>query len=182
MKLKIRVLAVLAAVLLCLLAAGCDKAPEPTVPTAPATTAPKTETQPVTQPTEPTVDMAAATLHSMRQALLGTEQRFAVAYLGFLEEGAGDPVAFVGEHAPRLCADLPFLTAFQPEDVVGTWGEVYCIVPAEGTAVALYNILRDEYGWESGIEKFLDRDTDEHANVVWARSVGNVNSEYEFCP
>lgn len=140
-----------------LLSAGCDRQP-PAPSTEPAGTRPSSTPTETTVQKETEPDLAAASLVSLRQALVETPQQFAVAYLGFLEEENADPVAFIRENVPSLCADLPFLTAFGPEDVVGSRGEVYCIVPAEGAQVRLSHILRDEYGWISGAEPFLDRD------------------------
>lgn len=140
-----------------LLSAGCDRQP-PAPSTEPAGTRPSSTPTETTVQKETEPDLAAASLVSLRQALVETPQQFAVAYLGFLEAENADPVAFIRENVPSLCADLPFLTAFGPEDVVGSRGEIYCVVPAEGTQVHLSHILRDEYGWISGAEPFLDRD------------------------
>lgn len=136
-----------------LLFSGCNGQPQ-----TPTTQPPVTHTVPTPTETEP--DLAYAALNSLRQTLVETPQQFAVAYLGFLEEENADPVAFILENVPTLCADLPFLTAFGPEDLVGSAGELYCIVPAENSTVVLNRILRDEYGWIIGTEEFLVRNTD----------------------
>lgn len=153
-----RILFMVLAIVL-LLSAGCDRQP-PAPSTEPAGTRPSSAPTETTVQKETEPDLAAASLVSLRQALVDTPQQFAVAYLGFLEAENADPVAFIRENVPSLCADLPFLTAFGPEDVVGSRGEVYCIVPAEGVQVRLSHILRDEYGWIIGTEEFLMRDTD----------------------
>ena len=146
-------------ILLLSLLIGCDKQPQTPPTTEPAVTqpAPTVTTAPTT---EPGPDPAEVSLNSLRQSLVGTPQKFAVAYLGTLEQETQDLTAFIRQNVPQLCEDLPFLTAFGPEDTAGTKGELYCIVPAEGSTVVLSRILRDEYGWITGSEDFLTRDTD----------------------
>ena len=141
-----------------LLLASCQQQPQAPTTVPPATQAVPPTTEP-TFPTETEPD-ASVSLVSLRQALVETPQKFAVAYLGLLEAENTDPVAFIRRNTPNLCADLPFLTAMEQADVVGSTGELYCIVPAENSTVVLNRILRDEYGWIIGSEAFLVRDTD----------------------
>lgn len=149
-------------------------ATKPTEPsTEPETTEPETteaseETLPETEPTEPTVetestqaddDAAYASLNSLRQAMIGTPQVFAVAYFGRTESAEpADPFVFMNEQAPQLCQDLPFLLAIPEENIIGEgWGELYCIVPLDtGDSMAVNGVITDDNG-EAVYENVLYR-------------------------
>ena len=100
----------LATLLLCgaLLLAGCQEIP-PAATTAPPVTQPPATTLPAeTEPSEGEI-----ALTSLRQAMVETPAKFAVAFLGYHNTPDSDapenPQAIVPEIAPKLCADLPFL-------------------------------------------------------------------------
>ena len=137
----------------CLLLTGCTVAPkdtqpsEPTKATQPPTTAattqatepaPTTEPTPTTEETLPGDDLAGDSLVSFRQAMVGTPQLFAAAYFGKTEPES-DIFALMQEAAPQLCNDLPFLPAIPQENIVGTYGYLFCIVPADETATVAVN-------------------------------------------
>ena len=98
-----------------------------------------------TQATENTQEMddsAAASLVSLRQALVGTPRQFAVAYFGcVLPDGSlpADPYAVMEGTAPQLCADLPFLVQIPEQNVLGTDGHLFCIVPTDENATVSVN-------------------------------------------
>ena len=126
MRKKQRWIAVLLAGVL-LLTAGCGKSPDSikdniVVPTAPAT-----------EPTE--LFSAEASLNSLRQAMVGTSQIFAVAYFGYHETLDSplpvDPFAVMQENTPQLCEDLPFLLEIPEDRIVGETGDLFCIVPLD---------------------------------------------------
>lgn len=126
-------------VLCSLVLVGCSEDPVTTQPTTEKPTATTTPTSP-TLTTEPVEDVGAAELTSVRQAMVGTPQLFAVAYLGITEDMTPcDPKEFMLENTPQLCADLPFLTAIPAENAVGQYGELYCIIPADPAATVAVN-------------------------------------------
>ncbi len=113
--------------------------------TEPATE-PATElaTGPVTEPiTEPIQMEYDPTLTSLRQAMIGTPELFAVAYFGYHESQdmqiPVDPYKILKERACWLCEDLPFLLQIPEENIVGEWGDLYCIVPLDEDATVAVN-------------------------------------------
>ena len=83
--------------------------------------------------------MAAVSLVSFRQAMVGTPQLFGVAYFGDTLGQPVNPFSVMQEAAPQLCEDLPFLLAVPKENVVGISGHLYCIVPADENATVVVN-------------------------------------------
>ena len=116
-----------------------------------------TESTQATESPQETDDSAAASLVSLRQALVGTPQQFAVAYLGYaLPDGnnPADPYAVMKGAAPQLCDDLPFLLQIPEQSIVGTDGHLFCIVPADENATvsvnwSLWNETTETYGEET---------------------------------
>lgn len=87
-------------------------------------------------------DFAIASLVSLRQALVGTPQQFAVAYFGYvLPDGntPADPYAVMAGTAPQLCDNLPFLLQIPEQNILGTDGHLFCVVPADGNATVSVN-------------------------------------------
>ena len=119
-----------------LLLAGCaSSAGDLNTTTVPPTAAQEENTVAAEQ-----VDAASAeaALNSLRQAMVETPQLFAVAYFGYHEtqdaEFPVDPFAVIQENAPQLCADLPFLLEIPEDRVIGTGGDLFCIVPLDEDA------------------------------------------------
>lgn len=121
----------------CLLASGCTtpvkdvQSIHPTEATQATTT-----TVPITS-TQPTEDLSDASLVSLRQSMVETPQLFAVACFGYSAEELTDTFGFMQENAPELCENLPFLLSIP--NVIGTSGELYCIVPADENATVAVN-------------------------------------------
>ena len=106
--------------------------------------------KPIERPEKPTVDVATvpaetteailddASLFSLRQAMIGTPQLFAVAYFGCPDIIDPDvplnPYAVMQEQAPDLCKDLPFLLDIPADSVIGKNGDLFCIVPLDENA------------------------------------------------
>ena len=113
-----------------LLTTGCGKSPDTT---ADQTIAP---TVLATEATEPI--SAEASLNSLRQTMVETNQMFAVAYFGYhYSETLGlpvDPFEVMREFAPQLCEDLPFLLEIPADRVIGDGGDLFCIVPLDEDA------------------------------------------------
>ena len=137
-----------AALLICsLLLTGCGPAPESVIP---VDTAGSTEIQIPTEPsapeeTEPAEgmdDAAFASLVSFRQTLVGTPQQFAVAYFGYAlpdDDLPVNPYGVMAGVAPQLCENLPFLLQIPEENVLGSEGHLFCIVPTDESATVSVN-------------------------------------------
>ena len=108
------------------------KALDTTETTQPANTTPSADT---TIPTNASEDPS---LLIFRQAMVETPQLFAAAFFGYVPQDA-DPFTIMQEAAPQLCEDLPFLLAIREENVIGTFGYLFCIVPADETATVAVN-------------------------------------------
>ena len=89
-----------------------------------------------------TEDADDASLVSLRQALVGTPQQFAVAYFGYALPDSNmpaNPYAVMEGAAPQLCDDLPFLQQIPEQNILGTDGHLFCIVPADENATVAVN-------------------------------------------
>lgn len=140
--------------LLCLSACGEDPAPTtgPTEPAAPTQTIEPTEEQtqepteaahpsevtPTTEATLPTEEPEDPSLLIFRQAMVETPQLFAAAFFGYVPQDA-DPYTVMQESAPQLCEDLPFLLDIRGENIVGSFGYLFCIVPADESMTVAVN-------------------------------------------
>ena len=101
-----------------------------------------TESTQTTENTQETDDSAAASLVALRQALVGTPQQFAVAYFGYALPDSNmpaNPYAVMEGAAPQLCDDLPFLQQIPEQNILGTDGHLFCIVPADENATVSVN-------------------------------------------
>ena len=102
-------------------------------------------------------DSAAASLVALRQALVGTPQQFAVAYFGYALPDSNmpaNPYAVMEGAAPQLCDDLPFLQQIPEQNILGTDGHLFCIVPADENATvsvnwSLWDEATETYGEET---------------------------------
>ena len=101
-----------------------------------------TESTQATENTQETDESAAASLLSLRQVLVGIPRQFAVAYFGYaLPDGnnPADPYAVMEGAAPQLCDDMPFLQQIPEQNIVGTDGHLFCIVPTDEDATVSVN-------------------------------------------
>ena len=124
--------------LLALLLAGCQEIPPAVTTAPPATQPPATQPPATTVPAETEPSEGEIALTSLRQGMVETPAKFAVAFLGYHNTMDSDapenPQAILPETAPQLCADLPFLLEIPQERVIGEHGELYCIVPLDTDA------------------------------------------------
>lgn len=155
MKKKCRIIAALLCSAL-LITAGCDK---PTTPSQ----EPTPETTPIMgtvsiQPTD--LVLTDTSLNSLRQAMMGTSQLFAVAYFGYHEtidsELPVDPYTAMQESGPQLCDDLPFLLEIPEDRIVGDTGDLFCIVPLDEDAtvavsMGAWDVVSEQYLYEESI-------------------------------
>ena len=154
MRIRYRLMVVLICCLLLLLASCSKPIKLPEVPTVGATTGPE-ETTGTAE-----LETADASLNSLRQAMIGTPQLFAVAYFGYQNNWDTDlpvdPFEAMQAEAPQLCDDLPFLLDIPRERIIGEYGELYCIVPLDTDAsVAIsrgsWNEINEEYIYEESV-------------------------------
>ena len=148
MKKRNRIIATMLAGIL-LLTTGCGKSPDTTADQTIAPTVPATESsEPIT---------ADASLTSLRQAMVETPQLFAVAYFGYHDtmdsDAPVDPFAVMQEQAPELCKDLPFLLDIPADRVIGSNGDLFCIVPLDENATVavskgIWNETSEQYLYE----------------------------------
>ena len=113
---------------------------DPTKSQTPETTesTPPSDTTQATEATLPIEDLEDPSLLIFRQAMVETPQLFAAAFFGYVPQDA-DPFAIMQEAAPQLCEDLTFLLAIREENVIGTSGHLFCIVPADEAATVAVN-------------------------------------------
>lgn len=93
---------------------------------------------PTTEPPIPTEEQADPSLLIFRQAMIDTPQLFAAAFFHYVPQDT-DPFALMQEAAPQLCEDLPFLLSVPKENVIGTFGYLFCIVPADDSTAVTVN-------------------------------------------
>ena len=89
-------------------------------------------------PTTQTQDEENPSLAIFRQTMVETPQLFAAAFFGSVQKDT-DPFARMQETAPQLCEDLPFLLKIDQTRVIGTEGQLFCIVPADENATVAVN-------------------------------------------
>lgn len=147
-----------------LLTAGCGGGGDPTLPsttqsestvtTKPKETGEKSDVV-TSEPTETMVPVEPdPSLVTLRQEMEAASCGFAAAWFGnaLSDEATQEPVdpyAQMQQFTPELCVKLPFLQDIPKENVVGTVGDLYCIVPAEQVvAVQIYKVAWDDEGNE----------------------------------
>lgn len=100
------------------------------------------ESEQATENVQELEDAAYSSLVSLRQGMIDTPQCFAVAYFGYaLPDGStpADPYAVMAGAAPQLCDNLPFLQQIPKENILGTDGNLFCVVPADQNATVSVN-------------------------------------------
>lgn len=137
-----------------LLLSGCTCKLKEQKQTQPTETTMTTETLVITQDTqtddtEPIVNkLDDPSLTDLKQEM-EIHQLFAAAFFGYVAQNT-DPFDFMREAAPRLCEEFPFLLTVQEENVVGTYGHLFCIVPSDEKATVAVN----RRPWNPETEKY----------------------------
>ena len=118
-----------------------------------------------TETTVPVQPAPSASPEALRQEMAGTGQLFAVACFGYHEtidsDLPADPLTAMLEQAPQLCREYPFLLQIPEERVLGTGGELYCIVPLDADATVA--VTRGH--WGETLEQYIYLDTIYHSEV-----------------
>lgn len=139
-----------------MLMAGCGGGGDPLQPsTTPSDPTATTETAGKpdvfnTEPTETTVpEEKEDGLAALRLEMEDAGCCFAAAWFGNATQEPADPYAQIQESTPVLCEKLPFLLDIPTENVIGTAGDLFCIVPAEqAVSVQIYLDTWDDEGNE----------------------------------
>lgn len=94
-------------------------------------------------------DIAEESIYFLREMMEGSSQQCACAYLGWFEE-AGSVQSWLQEHRPIALEGSPFIPFISEDRIIGTSGEVYCIVPTDAEASVTVSLLQDgtEDVWE----------------------------------
>lgn len=132
------------------------KTPETTLATQLADT---TASADITIPTDDSEDPSVVIF---RQAMVETPRIFAAAFFGYVPQDA-DLFAVMQETAPQLCENLPFLLAVGDENIIGTYGYLFCIVPADENATVAVN----RRPWNAETESY------EEPEVLYRRESGS---------
>ena len=118
-----------------------------------------------TESTVPVQPAPSASPEALRQEMAGTGQLFAVACFGYHEtidsDLPADPLTAMLEQAPQLCREYPFLLQIPEERVLGTGGELYCIVPLDADAPVA--VTRGH--WDETLEQYIYLDTIYHSEA-----------------
>ena len=105
-----------------LVTSGCGKKPKKELP-MPDFTVPVTEPVKETKPKPEKAEQEDASMQALRQAMVGTNAKFAVAYFGYIDMADPElnmtPFDTMQERAPLLCEDHPWLLEIPEANIVG---------------------------------------------------------------
>lgn len=87
-------------------------------------------------------DIADEAVFYLQEMMDGTPQRCAAAYLGWFEE-AGSVQSWLQEQCPIALEESPFVSLIPEDRIIGTGGEMYCIVPADADASVTVSLMLD---------------------------------------
>ena len=181
-----------------LLMAGCgggskNTEPSTTTPHPTGVTKPKTTVPSATDPVETT--QPEETDDSLAVLRLETEAAgcgFAAAWFGNATQEPADSYAQMQQSAPVLCEKLPFLLDIPKENVIGTAGDLYCIVPTEQvTSVQIYMDAWDNEGNEHTTVLYesdtcepvlLRRDSDDWDSVTYVTIINADGTAFTWYP
>ena len=115
-------------------------------------------------------DAIAASLVSVRQAMIDTPAMVAVAYMGGTDSMESvDAVEWVKTLLPGFTGNLPFITAIDDSHIVGDrYGELYLVVPCDENASVSVNRV-DEIG---EVTELLYRSESGEPLLVFANNTG----------
>lgn len=99
---------------------------------------------------------AAASLTEFRHEMDATTYLFAVAYLGYVGEPIEYPAEWIQETCPRIMEDYPFIKEISGKQIVGSVGDLYCIVPRDAQASVMIRQIIDEEDAAGGARKAGD--------------------------
>lgn len=79
----------------------------------------------------------------LRECMVDTAQKMAVAYLGWYE-GEEDFSGWLSKSCPKLLEEYPFIASVPEEQIIGQFGEVYCLVPKDEQANVTIGLLKND--------------------------------------
>ncbi len=101
-------------------------------------------------------ELADEAVDFLRYLMDDTPQQFAVAYLGWMEPDE-DLQSWLTQKCPLLADSEPYVRLIPEERVIGSGGEVYCIIPRDPASTVAVNLLQDTAGAEEAIREVLYR-------------------------
>lgn len=135
----------------CMLLAGCSALTQEETEPAATGKFPWPNLQPATQPTQQTEPDPYDALEGLR-ASMGREQNAAVAYLGQFDEPSADLMGALEEAVPEFCQQYPFVLQTSTDRILGSSGELYCIITREAeAAIAISKSVDGEYTYNEGL-------------------------------
>ena len=96
---------------------------------------------------------ATTSLTKFRSELEGTTYLFAAAYLGYVGEPTAHPAEWIQEICPQLMVDYPFIREISGKQIVGSIGDLYCIVPRDAQTRVMIRQMIDEEDAAGGAKK-----------------------------
>lgn len=101
-------------------------------------------------------ELAEEAVEFARYLMVDTPQQFAVAYMGWMEPDE-DLQNWLTQKCPLLADSEPYVRLIPKERVIGSGGEVYCIIPRDPASTVAVNLLQDTAGGEEAISEVLYR-------------------------
>lgn len=146
----------LAALIFCLLLAGCAKeqkdgkpaANEPSAEARASDSEDVTDTEAVTEEESQLSSEGAASVDALREKLGENRTRFGVAYIGYFDRAAADETGislaqWLSSASSPLAAEYPFVSEIDKAHTVGTHGHLYCIIAADASSSISVSRLGD---------------------------------------
>lgn len=99
---------------------------------------------------------ATTSLTEFRHEMDGTTYLFAAAYLGYVGEPTKHPAEWIQEICPQIMMDYPFIKEISGKQIVGSIGDLYCIVPRDAQARVMIRQIIDEEDAAVGAKKAGD--------------------------
>lgn len=84
-------------------------------------------------------------------------ERFAASYLGYREEGdTTDLTEWLHNEAPTLASFWPFLLEIPEEDILGEYGDLYCVVPLDESLTFTVKSVEWEVGGNGSVPHYSE--------------------------
>lgn len=82
---------------------------------------------------------------------------FAASYLGYREEGdTGSLGAWLHDNCPMIASFWPFLEEIPQEDIIGEYGDLYCIVPMDASLTFTVKSVEWEQGGNGSVPHYSE--------------------------
>lgn len=85
------------------------------------------------------------------------QELFAASYLGYREEGdTRSLAAWLQDNCPMIATFWPFLAEIPQEDIIGEYGDLYCIVPMDGSLTFTVKGVEWEQGGNGSVPHYSE--------------------------